>query len=251
MTNTEIPAAKKARVESVDQVKQIKDDAATQQLVDQIEQQEEKLNNLIDEQSAAIIKLEQEYVVKLMPIYEERQKVIAKVPNFWTTAINNHTDLQGEMTEADLEAMKYLKEIKVDTRSKEEIVDGEEGEEPVTKTLNYSVTFVFNENPYFTDSEITKKFYQIHNSLLAECNPEKISWKEGKDLVKSADEDCESFFAWFSRDVEGSEDEIGEWIREDLWPHALNYYLNEVDDEDDDDDAEVDLEEEDEEETQE
>merc|ERR1712019_91485 len=117
MTNTEIPAAKKARVESVDPVKQIKDDAATQQLVDQIEQQEEKLNELIDEQSAAIIKLEQEYVVKLMPIYEERQKVIAKVPNFWTTAIN-HTDLQGEMTEADLEAMKYLKEIKVDTRSK-------------------------------------------------------------------------------------------------------------------------------------
>merc|ERR1712217_716970 len=116
MTNTdEIPAAKKARIEPATiNVAELKLDQAAADAVQKIEADEEEINKIIDEQSEAIIKLEQEYVAKLMPIYNKRSEEMMKIPNFWSTAFQNHPEMSGQIDEADLEVLRSLREIKVD-----------------------------------------------------------------------------------------------------------------------------------------
>lgn len=116
---------------------------------------------------------------------------------------------------------------------------------------------VFLNHLYFTDKEIVKSFYQFGDHIISSTVPAQISWKKDKNLIAltspegattadgddEAESTCTSFFGWFEDHDDAENDEIGEHIREDLWAHALVYYLNE--DEDDDDElGEVDLEEE-------
>lgn len=271
MTNTtEVPAAKKARMETADTIKELKMDAATASAVEEIEADEEAINKLIDEQSDAIIKLEQEYVAKLTPVYQKRSEKIKKIPDFWSTAFMNHPILTQLVDEQDEEVFKALKEIRVDLVNKD-VAPGENGTK--VKTLNYAVHFVFGDNDYFSDKELVKSFYQMGDMVVSASNPTKIAWKEGKNLIKlttpkegdssakpSGDDELEdedeftkssatSFFTWFEDHADAENDEIGEHIREDLWAHALTYYLNEDDEESEDEMAEVDLEDEEEEET--
>jgi len=266
MTNTEeVPAAKKARIEPATDVVELKLDQAAADAVQKIESDEAEINKIIDEQSEAIIKLEQEYVAKLMPIYNKRSEEMMKIPNFWSTAFQNHPEMSGQIDEADLEVLKSLREIKVDLVNKDV---PNPRDESVTKTLNWSVKFVFDENDYFTDKEITKSFYQLGENIISETTPSEISWKEGKNLIENTkkesdadaagddtDDEMEfakleagSFFTWFIDHNDPVNDEIGEHIREDLWPHAMNYFLNDLE-ESEDELAEVDLEDEEEEET--
>lgn len=263
MTNTEeLPVAKKARMET-EAIKEIKLDAAAAKAVETIEDDEEKINTLIDEQSEAIIKLEQEYVAKLTPIYAKRSEDIKKIPGFWTQAFMNHPILAQLVDEQDTEVFKSLKEIRVDLVNKD-VDTGSEGNVKV-KTLNYAVHFTFGENDYFEDKEIVKSFYQLGDVIVSHTSPRKISWKEGKNLIEltatepdtkaSGDDDDEfaevnatTFFTWFEDHDDAEHDEIGEHIREDLWAHALNYFLNEMGEESEDEMGEVDLEDEDDEE---
>lgn len=258
MTNTTegIPVAKKARIET-NVVHEIKMDAAVAKAVELIEADEDNLNKIIDEQSEAIIKLEQEYVAKLTPIYAKRSDNIKNIPDFWSTAFQNHPVIAQLIDEQDEEVFKSLKEIRVDLVNKD--ISIPEGS-PKVKTLNYAVHFSFGENDYFTDKEIVKSFYQFGDHIISSTVPAKISWKKDKNLIAltspegattadgddEAESTCTSFFGWFEDHDDAENDEIGEHIREDLWAHALVYYLNE--DEDDDDElGEVDLEEEEEE----
>jgi len=252
-----VPAAKKARMET-NVVQELKMDAAVAKAVELIEADEDNLNKIIDEQSEAIIKLEQEYVAKLTPIYAKRSDNCKNIPDFWSTAFQNHPIL-GQLTdEQDEEVMKSLKEIKVDLVNKD--VDIPEGN-PKIKTLNYAVHFIFGENDYFTDKEIVKSFYQLGDHIVSSTVPAQISWKKDKNLIEltspegataegddEAETTCTSFFGWFEDHDDAEHDEIGEHIREDLWAHALVYYLNE-DEEDDDEEDEVDLDDEEEDET--
>lgn len=263
MTNTEdLPVAKKARMET-EVIKELKLDANQAKAVETIEADEDAINKLIDAQSEAIIKLEQEYVGKLTPIYAKRSEDIKKIPGFWSRAFMNHPVLTQLVDEQDEEVFKSLKEIRVDLVNKD--VDTGEADVPKIKTLNYAVHFTFDENDYFTDKEIVKSFYQVGEKILSQTVPRNISWKEGKNLIEltsnedeakaSGDDDQEestatSFFTWFEDHEDAEHDEIGEHIREDLWSHALSYYLNEIE-ESEDEMAEVDLEDEEEEEEEE
>ncbi|KAL1789042.1 SET [Sigmodon hispidus] len=83
-----------------------------------------------------------------------------------------------------------------------------------------------------------------------------IKWKSGKDLTKRSSQtqnkasrkrqhkEPESFFTWFTGHSDAGADELGEVIKDDVWPNPLPYYLvPDMDDEegeaeDDDDDEE-------------
>jgi len=253
MTSDDVPVAKKARVEA--SVADLKSDAqqqAEQAAINEIEETEVKLNEIIDEQADAIIKIEQEYVAKFNPLYEKRAQQIAKIPDFWATAFSNHPIISQMLTEEDMPLIKCLKEIKVN-QTNEEIVCEKPTKDGKTqvKTLNVAFHFIFDENEYFEETELVKSFYQIGDCTVSETNNSKgITWKKGKCLIGANGEgDLESFFAWFDDHENADNDEIAETIREELWPHALNYYLNEDEDSDEDPTAEVDLEDEDEDET--
>ena len=55
----------------------------------------------------------------------------------------------------------------------------------------------------------------------------------GKDLTKQANGDSkkrtldsESFFTWFSDTTDAGADELGEVMKDDIWPNPLQYYLS-------------------------
>ena len=51
----------------------------------------------------------------------------------------------------------------------------------------------------------------------------------------------ESFFSWFTDHSEAGADELGEVIKDDIWPNPLQYFLaSEAEDEDDLDDEGLD-----------
>lgn len=197
-----------------------------------------------------------------MPIYHKRSAEMMKIPNFWSTAFQNHPQIS--IHDEDLEVLKSLKEIKVDLVNKDVPNPSDKN---TTKTLNWSVSFIFDENDYFEDKEITKSFYQLGENIISESVPAEISWKEGKNLIEitkqkedtdAAGDDNEdgmefdkleagTFFSWFLDHQDPMNDEIGEHIREDLWPHAMSHFLNEIE-ESEDELGEVDLDDEEEEE---
>merc|ERR1711907_430140 len=60
-----------------------------------------------------------------------------------------------------------------------------------------------------------------------------------KSGSKRQHEEPESFFSWFNDQSEGGTDEVGELIKDDIWPNPLQYYLgagNDTGDLDDEDD---------------
>merc|ERR1719289_304585 len=68
---------------------------------------------------------------------------------------------------------------------------------------------------------------------------------------KRQHEEPESFFSWFNDQSEGGADEVGELIKDDIWPNPLQYFLgggNDNEDNEDDDENVVLIEDEEEEE---
>ena len=47
----------------------------------------------------------------------------------------------------------------------------------------------------------------------------------GKAGQKRSLEEQESFFSWFSDHSEAAADELGEVIKDDIWPNPLQYFL--------------------------
>jgi len=145
---------------------------------------------------------------------------------------------------------------------------------------SFTVHFVFDANPFFSNTDITKSFIyndsqeliKIESATIAwvsdDVNPTKILKKtqkkgkgKGKKTASTPDttttqqyEDVESFFTIFKTDnLEdpeaeadvSQEEEEAEFIKEDLLPYALSYFLNimpvdedlgDEDEEDEDDD---------------
>ena len=112
----------------------------------------------------------------------------------------------------------------------------------------YKVIFTFKENPYFNNKTIEKEVKVNENGEYV-GGVTKIDWKAGQSLVNaSSAPEGESFFHWFSEDASSGmgQDELGEIIKDDIWPNPLQYYLatedgeedgEEYGDEDDDEDA--------------
>ncbi|XP_030740986.2 protein SET [Echinops telfairi] len=123
-------------------------------------------------------------------------------------------------------------------------------------SLNY-----FDENPYFENKVLSKEFH-LNESGDPSSKSTEIKWKSGKDLTKRSSqtqnkasrkrqhEEPESFFTWFSDHSDAGADELGEVIKDDIWPNPLQYYLvpdmddeeGEGEDDDDDDEEEEGLE---------
>ncbi|KAK1334588.1 hypothetical protein QTO34_005595 [Cnephaeus nilssonii] len=155
--------------------------------------------------------------------------------------------LLGEEAE---EALHYL--TRVEVTEFEDIKSG------------YRIDFYFDENPYFENKVLSKEFH-LNESGDPSSKSTEIQWKSGKDLTKRSSqtqnkasrkrqhEEPESFFTWFTDHSDAGADELGEVIKDDIWPNPLQYYLvpdmddeegegeeeeEEEEEEDDDDDDE-------------
>jgi len=97
---------------------------------------------------------------------------ITGVPEFWLQALKHHPDFEEIITQRDEEALKYLIDIKYCD---------------VTEGLGFTIEFHFKENPFFSETVLTKSYHLTETSTgdrlydFAKGGP--ITWKPGKDLT--------------------------------------------------------------------
>ena len=190
----------------------------------------------------------------------------SKIPNFWAQSILNTTHVSPFIAAEDTEAFKYLTDFEI-------IRDANGDPRPA------EVRFTFAENPFFANQQLVKKFtlkegageyndpeYEL--SQVVQTSKVTIDWKDDEHNLSKKnpsmggreDDDFEpgSFFnIFFEKDDMEAITAIIMFFTESFWPHALDFFKNEVtdgmfpglefDDEDDLEDDEDDEEDEDEE----
>lgn len=211
-------------------------DKDLQEAIEKIDEVQNEIDRLNEQASEEILKVEQKYIKLRQPHFQKRSELVSKISNFWVTAFINHPQISALLSEEDEDALQYLE--KVEVQEFEDIKTG------------YLINFHFGENPYFDNKCLTKEFH-LNETGEPSCKSTSINWKQGKSLVKSAankgnkrpHDAQESFFSWFSNEVDAS-DELGEIIKDDIWPNPLQYYLaSEMDEEDEEGEGEDDDEE--------
>lgn len=225
-------------------------------------------------------RLEERYERRFSPLFAARRLELEKrlVDKFWLRAFENCEMLRENITEKDQVALGYL----TDVTCKSVQTAGEGSDMPVG---SFVLTFTFAENPFFTNSVLTKTYVMSPNSYedLAEARGCEVHWKTGKNLsvrfmrkkgkngqVLIKKKPTDSFFNFFSppkglegldageadpavleelEDVMDADYELGECIRTDIIPRALVFFLNlaemSEDEDDDEDDDDEDSEDED------
>jgi len=158
-----------------------------------------------------VLQLEKKYFAKYTPLYEKRAKIVNGqeepteedvvagkedqdddeedvkdstkkeesteamngVPEFWLSAMKNNVLLAETITDRDEAALKHLTDIRLS----------------YLDTPGFRLHFVFAENEFFSNNEITKTyFYQDENGyggdfIYDHAEGDKINWKDGKDLT--------------------------------------------------------------------
>ncbi|KAG0346596.1 hypothetical protein BG004_001307 [Podila humilis] len=202
----------------------------------------EKFQTEMDAYNQKVEKIDLELAAKrnemMLPLYEQRREIIAKIPNFWLTVFRNHMGLSQIIEEEDIPALEHLTDVWVKHDPKE--------------IRSFEIVFTFSDNEYFSNKELIKKVTYKDDEQVAESFT--INWKDGKDLTKSkrkqgADSDMsDSFFSYFKDD----DVTIAHFIANELFPDALSSFVNgDDDDEEFDDESEGSIELSDEEEDEE
>ncbi|CAD5226360.1 unnamed protein product [Bursaphelenchus xylophilus] len=182
-------------------------DEATQKYLEELDKVQGELDVLNEKASAEIIEIEKKYNQLRSPFFEDRQKLIEKIPNFWVTVFTNHPLLNHILSEQDEEALHYLSRLDV----VEDFADGKNG---------FKLKFSFDLNPFFTNSDIVKEMTTPPNGEpQATCT--KIDWKPNKDLTMKKDS---GFFSWLA-DVSEPADEIAEVLKDEVWVNPVQYFL--------------------------
>jgi len=253
MKMTEVPA-KVAKLDNDNKEDGI--DNEHQDIVEKIDSIQGQIDGLNEQASEEILQVEQKYNNLRKPFFGKRADLIKKIPKFWVTVFVNHPQISALLDEEDEEALHYLQSVEV-----EEFEDIKSG---------YKIRFHFSENPYFENELICKEF-MLSESGEQTCKSTNIRWKENMDLTtrqsetaakagqKRQHEEPESFFSWFNDQSEVGTDEVGELIKDEIWPNPLQFFLGggndteegeeddenvvlieDEDDDDDDDDEEPD-----------
>ncbi|KAM7542543.1 hypothetical protein Aperf_G00000015254 [Anoplocephala perfoliata] len=216
-------------------------------VLESVDSVQEAIDSLNKKASVEILKVEQKYNKLRKPHYEHRAELLAKIPVFWKTAFINHRHMRKIVTEEDKKVLTFLKAVEV--QEFDDITSG------------YKINFYFDENDWFTNDCITRE-YRVAESGDPIVTATKINWKPNMSLFDSSDngkeEDNEylnrsGFFSWFAFERNAVGDIIGDYVKDELWPNPLQYYLNpEPDSEDEEVEEDIlDEEEEDEEDEEE
>jgi len=197
-----------------------------------------EVDQLNEQASEEILKVEKKYVKLRRPFYEKRANHINCVPKFWSFAFLHHPQFSALLDEDDEDLFQnYLEKCDV-----QDLEDGKTG---------YTISFTFNENPYFENKVISKTLAILDSGAPASTSTT-IKWKDGMESKRRQEaavkgkrkhDDLENFFSWFHDSGElGADEEIGEVIKEDIWPNPLQFFLlgdvsQDEDDEEEDDES--------------
>jgi len=224
-------------------------DPLTHKALEEIDSIQNEIDGLNEKASEEILKVEQKYNKLRKPLFESRNELIRKIPDFWVLAFTNHPQLSSLIDEDEEEVFHYMTKLEV-----EEFEDIKSG---------YRINFHFGENPYFTNQILTKEFH-LGSSGDPSSSATAVDWKSEQELgqkwlaraqqngaaaanpadknsrKRPHDDLSRTFFGWFSDALDPTTDEIAEVIKDDMWPNPLQYFLvhengnDEFDSEDDD-----------------
>jgi len=229
--------------DSEDDGQEIDEETQLQSALQEIDASQNEIDSLNEKASNEINKVKQKYNKLKKPFFEKRNTVIAKVKNFWATAMVNHRNISPLIDKEEMDCLHFLKKLEV-----EEFEDIESG---------FRIKFYFDDNPYFEEDCLVKEFHMSIITLDITSTNTEIRWKTGMDLSKFKENETlrrqlgfepKNFFTWFLNYTTPSDDTTAEAIKDDLWSDPVKYYLigdmgddleKEGSDEDDDDDAVV------------
>ncbi|CAN6652479.1 vacuolar protein sorting-associated protein 75 [Trichomonascus vanleenenianus] len=199
----------------------------------------DELAEIMESQSAAEEEIDAFAHKKLAPVHDKRREVTKKIPSFWPVVIEASGVLTEYMTLDDQQVIEKLKDITVEWDDKE--------------PKDFTITMEFDENDYLDTLKMSKKFTYVKEDGNEKytSEPVELKWKKGKNLLLNKDD--ESFFNWFSYTGSGSGDyssghEVAALIADDIFPHAIKFFVDRSAFSDDEDvELEYDLEEDEEE----
>eukprot|EP01010_Urceolus_cornutus_P000077 NODE_1010_length_1167_cov_375.711091_g478_i7.p1 GENE.NODE_1010_length_1167_cov_375.711091_g478_i7~~NODE_1010_length_1167_cov_375.711091_g478_i7.p1 ORF type:complete len:267 (-),score=99.48 NODE_1010_length_1167_cov_375.711091_g478_i7:366-1109(-) len=195
-----------------------------------IEQLQTELESIEEEFDAKVLEVQAQYNKKKLPFFTKRTELIAALPNFWFQALSNHRVLETLLHDNDAEIFKSLTALVVE--EKDDIKSG------------FKITASFSANSFFNNAELWKEFTFTEDGH-AEVTQSEVQWKEGKNPTLTANKgkkrpyQPQSFFSFFE-EADVDDVEVGNIIKDSLWPNPMKYYLGDVSDESfpDDDDEE-------------
>ncbi|EEY18133.1 hypothetical protein D7B24_002285 [Verticillium nonalfalfae] len=113
------------------------------------------------------------------PLYEKRQAIISKIPNFWPLVLEQAPPDIDEYIQPQDSAL-LLAALKNVSVSRFDIENGAQGD-----PRSVSIKLEFGDNDFFEDKVVEKKFWYRHSDeftgLISE--PVTLRWKAGKDLT--------------------------------------------------------------------
>jgi nucleosome assembly protein 1-like 1 len=124
-----------------------------------------------------LLQLQNKFLTQYNDCFAERQAIINgedNIPNFWLTAMKNNAILSSAIEPADEEALSFLRDVRI---------------EDVGNTQGFNLVFDFNDNPFFSNSSLSKSFiYEYEEDYAGRfgygqttgCG---IGWKPGKNLT--------------------------------------------------------------------
>lgn len=204
--------------------------------IEKLQEVQDELEKVNEEASDKVLEIEQKYNELRRPVYNKRNEIIKSIPDFWLNAFLSHPVLCDLLNEEDQKIFKYMSSLDV-----EDFKDVKSG---------YCITFIFNENPHFENTKLSKTFTFLDEGT-TKITGTVIKWKEGMGSTNGINHEKngnkrplaeESFFSWFAeteqKDFVELQDEVAEIIKEDLWPNPLKYFNNEAGEEESDGDDE-------------
>lgn len=193
---------------------------------------QERIAKIENDEKIALKRIEQKSSEKLKVLTDKRRETLKSIPKFWLHAFTAHPVLVNLLNSKDREIFdEYLSSIEV--------------EDNQDVSTGYSITFNFNDNPYFDNQSIAKSLI-FDGGELKEVKATTIQWKEGKsmpnevgpkkdDQLVQEESSCYalSFFHWFHELK--IPDQVADIIRNQLWTTPLKYIMETCWDEDEED----------------
>jgi len=217
---------------------------------------QDQLQGIDDECVKEQMQIQKKYDVQKAPLFEERQNITSKIPNFWGRALLNHGAL-ASIVEEDKDFIKCLTCIDL--------------EDNLDDAGSYKIKFVFSDEVKgkIEPLELIKHVVFGESNVASVKFVTPIKFNNDKDPREKAQKqrneglDSWSIFEWFSESDSSSNSmvgvmgesppgdetpDLGEIVRRHFWHTPLSYYLNDVSDDENDDSCEEELEEEEEDE---
>lgn len=189
----------------------------------EIQQSIDGVNEKLAEEEA---KLQYKFDLEKYPLYKKRNEIVSKIPDFWQTAMEQHSLLDSLIEDGDFELVEAITHLEVEHPSVDE----------------YVIIFYFKKNNLIKNEKFSKKVWKEQGAGgEIRISNDTLDFKDAKR--KASEMNGEGFVA-FLQDESDEAAEICNIFIADFYPNVLSYYQGAVSDECDDIEEEYDEDEE-------